>query len=72
MGMFPFSKGGINEKTQDSPQSAQEDAVGYVSQDGSADEPVDDLHRGMKPRQLSTFYCDSRLVDHHITDWEAT
>ncbi|KAK3322797.1 amino acid permease/ SLC12A domain-containing protein [Apodospora peruviana] len=51
--MFPFSKGGINEKTQDSPQSAQEDAVGYVSRDGSVDEPIDDLHRGMKPRQLN-------------------
>ncbi|KAM7216068.1 dicarboxylic amino acid permease [Rhypophila decipiens] len=54
MGVFPFSKRETDEKKVDSPPSAQEDVVaGYGSGDGSVDEPADDLHRGMKPRQLN-------------------
>lgn len=54
MGVFPFAKRESDEKHADSPPSAQEDAVnGYGSGEGEVDDPTDDLHRGMKPRQLS-------------------
>ena len=56
MGVFPFSKSRNDEKNVDSPPSAQEDVVaGYGSGEGEVD-AADDLHRGMKPRQLSEFH----------------
>lgn len=57
MGLFPFSKREENdEKKGDPPPSPQEDGVtGYGSGEGEVDEPTDDLHRGMKPRQLSEY-----------------
>lgn len=66
MGVFPFSKrNSDDEKHADSPPSAQEDVVaGYGSGEGEVD-AADDLHRGMKPRQLSEFlpspvlYCST-------------
>lgn len=55
MGVFPFSKKDSDEKNVDLAPSAQDDVVaGYGSGEGEVD-PADDLHRGMKPRQLSEF-----------------
>jgi len=69
MAIFSFRKdanGVSDEKRAGSPQSPREDAVaeGYTSEEGVVDEAEDDLHRGMKPRQLSKFrswHCDTWL-----------
>ncbi len=51
-------KGGENEKGAESPPPAQEVPAGeYSSEEGIVDEAKDDLHRGMKPRQLSAWLC---------------
>ncbi|KAL2134644.1 hypothetical protein VTI74DRAFT_11222 [Chaetomium olivicolor] len=49
-----FSKARSDEKGAESPPPVQEMAPGeYSSEEGVVDEAQDDLHRGMKPRQLS-------------------
>ncbi|KAK0622660.1 amino acid permease/ SLC12A domain-containing protein [Immersiella caudata] len=57
MAVFPWSKSADdkNEKRAGSPPSPQEDAVGggYTSEEGVTEVAEDDLHRGMKPRQLN-------------------
>jgi len=57
MAIFSFSRGedAKDEKRASSPQSPREDVVagGYTSEEGLAEEVEDDLHRGMKPRQLN-------------------
>ena len=56
MAIFSFSKDSKEEKS-DSPREVPEYATagGYTSEEGVVDEAEDDLHRGMKPRQLSEF-----------------
>ena len=49
-----FSKSDSNEKGAESPPPAEELAAGENSCD-EGDEVKDDLHRGMKPRQLSAW-----------------
>ncbi len=48
MAAFPWSKGSSDEKH---PSSAEE--TNAVQEEGVVDEASDDLHREMKPRQLS-------------------
>jgi len=49
-----FSKTRSDEKGAESPPPGQELTAGeYSSEEGVVDEAQDDLHRGMKPRQLS-------------------
>ncbi|KAK3357964.1 amino acid permease/ SLC12A domain-containing protein [Lasiosphaeria hispida] len=55
MAFFPFSKDSKDEKQADTPPYRGEvSPVGdYTSDEGVVDEAEDDLHRGMKPRQLN-------------------
>ena len=60
-----FSKSDSNEKGAESPPPAEEVAAGENSCD-EGDEAKDDLHRGMKPRQLSAWFSahwGSELAD---------
>lgn len=52
MAIFSFKKNDSDEKRAASPPTPP--AEGYTSEEGEA-ALEDDLHRGMKPRQLSAF-----------------
>lgn len=51
----PFSKGRHDEKGSSSPPPLADDGVVGDTEEGVVDDVQDDLHRAMKPRQLSTF-----------------
>jgi amino acid transporter len=59
-----FSRTRSDEKGEKAPTPVQEVPPGeYSSEEGVVDEAQDDLHRGMKPRQLSAC-LDVSPADH--------
>jgi hypothetical protein len=68
MAIFPWSKtaDGKDEKQAGAPPSPQADATGegYTSEEGAIDVADDDLHRGMRPRQLSGLTAKMRRSVH--------
>ncbi len=63
-----FVKSGSNEKVTESPPPDQE----VVNLGDEADEDHDDLHRGMKPRQLSPCSGPLEATGPAHTDWMQT
>jgi hypothetical protein len=54
MGVF-FKRQSTDEKGFDSPPVQDAAAPGYAIEEGIVDEAQDDLHREMRPRQLSAY-----------------
>lgn len=55
--MASFFKRRNDEKGAESPPIQQMEAAEYSNEEGEVNEEQDDLHRGMKPRQLSACSC---------------
>jgi hypothetical protein len=64
-----FSKKGSHEEGEKSQAPVQAVAAGeYSSEEGIIEHEHDDLHRGMKPRQLSACLCPELYNQHPPAD----